>query len=254
GLGGHIRLEQSLKDNLQLQAQTTLSQLFDNYAARLNWIWNSKQNRALSAGLNSSYTQDHTTERNFWVNGVNVSVIWDTPSVKKAAMPQNKVQNTEATESLSKWVQTPAVRLPDVLAISDERITQVGGITPFVSVTGFCPAASDVQYDSITRTYGASGGWYQSYPQNQVLQYDVISFNSANITAGPPGKAACLYGGYQGAVRVSLVLENNIYKNATGTGGNWIAGYSTLWPPALPPPVSYCQAIPNGCQFTTVAP
>ena len=83
GWGGHARLNQQLKNNFDLQLDSTVSQLFDTYGVGFNWQWATKGSAQLSTGLNSSYTQDHTTDRNFWTNGITISVVWDTLQNKK---------------------------------------------------------------------------------------------------------------------------------------------------------------------------
>jgi hypothetical protein len=149
--------------------------------------------------------------------------------------------------------------MPDVLAIADERIVQVGPpVNPFVSVTGVCPLGSDVQYDSTTETYSASGGWYQSYPQGQLPKAITASSDSANIMAAPSGEVACLYGLLGGPPSFSplgqLILKNKIYQNAVGSGSNWLSGHSQLWP-GPPYPSSYCNTLTDtACAFSTVAP
>lgn len=253
GFGGHVRLDQKLKGNVGLQLYTTVSQLFDTYGAGLNWSWSSKDNTVWSAGLASSYTQDFTTERNFWVNGLNVSIEWDVPQTKSVALNQNS--GSGVVESLTQWVQTPAVRMPDVLAISDERITQTGAIKPFVPITGTCPLGTDVQFSN--GNYSANGGWYQSYPSGVAAEAFLVSPDSASIIGNPSGQAACLYGLTGGPPFFlplgQLVLENNTYQNAVGIGANWIPGHSQFWPQP-PYPSSFCNTLAgSACAFSTVA-
>ncbi len=259
GFGGHVRLDQKLKNNLDLQLNSTVSQLFETYGVGLNWLWSSNQKTALTAGITSSYTQDFTTERNFWINGVNLNVVWDAPEKQKSSAAPSK---NKSSEGISQWVQTPAVRMPDVLAISDERITitapPITPVVPFVSVTGACPAGSDVEYGT-RGTYSAQGGWYQSYPQGSTAQAGYISLDSSNIMASPSGQAACLYNliapppSYQSLGY--LILENTTYQNVdAGASSGWTQGYSQFWP-GPPYPSSFCNTLSgDSCTFSTVAP
>ncbi|MBX9732916.1 MAG: hypothetical protein K2X37_02555, partial [Chitinophagaceae bacterium] len=226
GFGGHLRLQQLLKSNTQLEAQSTLSQLVNTYGASLNWMWTSTTKTVLSAGLNSSYTQDHTTERNFWVNGISLNVAWDVPQTQNEK--PHYAEPEIATQNLSAWVQTPAVRMPDVLAISDECVKSSS--PAFTPISGVCPAGANVQYDSITQTYSASGGWFQSYPQGPAGSARVIAFDSANIMANPSGEIACLYL-LNGSASRTIILKNNTFKNVAGVGTDWAAnGTSQFWP------------------------
>lgn len=265
GFGGHARLEQILKHNLSLELDSALSQVYDIYGAGLNWIWYSNNKTVLSTGFNSSYTQDKTAERNFWVNALTLNVVWD--SANSSAVPEKTdikggvslPAASAAPNPLATWVQTPAVRMPDVLAISDERIEGTEGaddIDPFVSITGACPVGTSVNYTN--GQYSANGGWYQSYPQGLAPQAGLISFDSANIMASPSGQVACLYNLVGPPPTFlplgNLTLVNNIYQNAEGSGSGWASGYSSFWPGA-PYPVSFCN-ISGGssCTFNTVAP
>ncbi len=248
GLGGHIRLQQLLKTNTQLEAESTVSQLYNSYGASLNWLWASTTKTTLSTGLNSSYTQDHTTLRNFWISGINLNVVWDPPQNKQEK--QEKAQYAEpqvAAEDLTTWVQTPAVRMPDVLAISDECVVKTGK-------TGTCPSNFQVQYNTTTHTYSAPGGWYQYYPTPLSTPTEALwlAFDSANVTGTPSGVISCLYG----IDEKNLILRNNAFQNAAGTGTRWVNNRpSNYWPnPPEPDPNSSCPAQTAACPFQTVSP
>ncbi len=253
GFGGHVRLDQKLKNNLDLQLNSTVSQLFETYGLGLNWLWSSNQKMAMTAGIASSYTKDFTTERNFWINGVNVSVVWDAPESQKSSVSPSKFNSSE---SLSQWVQTPAVRMPDVLAISDERIITNN---PFVSVTGVCPSGATVVYSG--GQYSAAGNWYQSYLQQATIPpANYIALDSANIITSPSGQVACLYSLNSGPPGFSplgnLILENATYQHAVGANQNWQPNSaSAFWPATEPPPAISCiGSSPARCPFQTVAP
>lgn len=251
GFGGHARLQQLLTPNAELEAQSTASQLFNSYSVSLNWIWTSTTKTILSTGLNTGYTQDHTTDRNFWVNGINLNVTWDPP-------PENKEKKTYhepqiETQKLATWVQTPSVRMPDVLAISDEYVVKSSAIQPFTPITGACPLDANLQYDSATQTYSATGGWFQSYPQGPAGPAKVVAFDSANVIGNPSGTIACFYM-LNGSKSRPVILENNAFRNATDIGTDWIAnGTSKFWPSAEPTPNFTCPAVPADCKFQTVA-
>jgi hypothetical protein len=254
GFGGHARLEQLLKPNIQLEAQTTISQLFDSGGAGLNWIFRSTPTRALSTGVSSSYTHDLTTERSFWVNGINLNVVWD--EAKKNSTDKLSYAPPElAIDDLTTWVQTPAVRMPDVLAITDECVSCTKA-PPFNPITAVCPDGGKVKYSQIGNFYYAPGGWHQAYPTPLQTQSKApfIAFDSANVTGTPAGGISCLYSiGLKGH---DLILRNPRYTYATGTPpGDWIANRPSLyWPPSEPLPNSTCITSAVQCPFQTVAP
>ncbi len=245
GFGGHVRLQQLLTDKTQLNAESTLSQLYTIYSAGLNWVLTSSKNTSLSTGLNSSYTKDRTTERSFWMNGINLSVIWDGPH-KKSAQTSSYTSPEIAAENLSTWVQTPAVRMPDVLAIADECVKS------FRTISGVCPSNLNVTYNSSTHTYSAPNGWYQYYPtpQNTPTEANWLAFDSANMTGTPSGIISCQYG----IDKNELILRNSAFQNAVGTGTNWVNNSVSSYWPLSPDPNSRCSAITRDCPFQTVAP
>ncbi|MBY0378722.1 MAG: hypothetical protein K2Q33_09205 [Gammaproteobacteria bacterium] len=254
GFGGHFRLEQPLKNNIDLQLQSTVSQLYDTYGLGLNWIWHSTQTKVLSTGINSSYTQDHTTERNFWVNAFNLNIVWDTTSNTPSTFSEDKPSHPPR-QSLLSWTQIPAVRMPDVLAISDERITTTSPSNPFIPVAGACPLGLDLQYNNVTGQYSANGGWYQSYPQSSTMGGAYAVFDSANIMGDPSGEIECLYGLYNsGMNRTSMILKNNAFIHAAATGSTWQQGQSQFWPQTEPSPTLFCYGNPQDCTFSTTQP
>ncbi len=260
GMGGHIRLEQLLKPDTQLKAESTVTQLFNSYALALNWIRHASSNTVVSAGLSSSYTQDHTTERNFWINGLNLNIIWDAVEAKKAQ--PSYAEPSVAEESLSTWVQTPAVRMPDVLAIADECVTQ----HPYVPVAGTCPSVPDLAYDSTTEQYYAPGGWYQFYPAGTAIvnanKDPYAALDSVNIMSTPSGEAACFYivrePGIPSKDRLEkIILKNKRYRNVEpASGSGYIPGgaISQFWPNNSPQPAMACPAAIKKCDFITVSP
>jgi hypothetical protein len=156
-----------------------------------------------------------------------------------------------APNPLATWVQTPAVRMPDVLAISDERIITNN---PFVSVTGICPGNLEIQYNN--GTYSAPGGWVQFYPKTNLIQGHV-ALDSVNILGTPAGAAACLYI-VNGNLQNALILENSNFTHVKTSSGRWfgVDEYSGFWPFQNPAPSFMCptQASSASCVFETVAP
>lgn len=249
GWGGHAHLAQGLKHNVSLDLDSTLSQVYHIYGAALNWVWHSNHKAAFSTGYNSSYTQDRTAQRNFWINSLTLNIVWDPVQSSYSQETRAETADSNLTPLLS-WVQTPAVYMADVLAISDERINK----KPFSSISGSCPSASSVQYDTATQQYSAPGGWYQSYPTLSVNQFKIVAFDSANVAGSPNGPITCLYGLFNkpSGANNNLILQNKTYEHAVGTGENWVPGHSAFYPNVEPYPSFTCNSIPGNCTFTTV--
>ncbi len=209
---------------------------------------------AWRTGLESSYTADHTTGRNFWVNSISVNVVWDQPHDKGSVAHYSDPDI--AAEDLLTWAATPAVRMPDVLAISDERITKINDamLDHFLSVTAACPEGKALSYDENTKTYSAAGGWVESYPGNNTLTsgQKKTAFNSANIVGSQAGGAAeCLY---DIDINEELILVNSAYSFVQAQDGPWGSIASGFWPSTEPTPAASCLGAAADCTFETLDP
>lgn len=254
GVGGHAELQQLLTSSTQLDLQSSVSPLFSNYGGSLNWIWTSQKRTAWAAGFNSTYTADYTTQRHFWVNGVNVNVVWDAPhegtEVARYSDPD------VAAQDLSTWSAKPAVRMPDVLAISDERIILPDGTyepkeNRFALISAVCPA--DIEYDANTKTYSADGGWVQSYPHGAAAHTNQPIFQSADLMSGNAGAVDCEY---LVGIQKTVLLTNSAYTHVEAQGNNWQAGQDPYWPSTEGTPAKTCGfgASNTECTFATVEP
>ncbi|MCD6046343.1 MAG: hypothetical protein K0R48_1506 [Gammaproteobacteria bacterium] len=255
GVGGHAELQQLLGPSTQLDLKSSVSPLFSNYGGSLNWIWTSKKRTAWAAGFNSTYTADYTTQRRFWVNGVNVNVVWDTPyegtEVARYSDPD------VAAQDLSTWSAKPVVRMPDVLAISDERIIQTNGSNPgnvsddFMSIRAACPA--QLQYDDDSQTYSAEGGWVQSYPHGAASHAMQPVFQSADLMSAQAGEVECEY---LVGLQKTVLLTNPAYTYVEADGNNWQAGQDPYWPSTEGTPAETCGfgASNTQCTFVTADP
>ena len=267
GLGGHAQLQQLLTPSTELNLQSSISPLFSNYGAALNWIWTSKKNTALSAGIDSTYTADYTTNRRFWVNGISLNVVWD--AARNDNKPVRYSDPDVAAQDLSTWSSQPAVRMPDVLTISDERITQIN--TPntpnapnlpdepdtrrlpskddFAVDSAVCPAQP--KYDPNTQTYSAAGGWVQSYPKGPAANTIQPIFQSADLMRDKVGAVKCEY---KVSVQKTILLSNPAYTHVKAQGSNWQAGQDPYWPSAERSPAQTCGlgAPSTQCRFATI--
>jgi hypothetical protein len=250
GFGGHINLQQLLTSSTQLELHSTVTQLANVYGGGLNWIWTAHNTTAWRAGLESGYTTDHTTGRNFWVNSISLNVVWDQPH-EKGSIALYSDPDVSA-EDLLTWTATPAVRMPDVLAISDERITTTDSGHHFTPVTATCPEANSITYNASTQTYSSSGGWVQVYPAPGTLSGGALSgFTAAGIMTANSGAVQCEY---NVSVTENLLLANPAYTDVQPSGSNWVSGGPPNWPLSQPSPATSCVGNPASCPFETVDP
>jgi hypothetical protein len=250
-----MRLQQLLTSTTELNLQSSVSSIFSNYGAGLNWIWATKKTTTWTAGINSSYTNDYTTNRHFWVNGLNLSIVWGAPRAETHVTGYS--DPNIAAQDLTTWSAKPAVRMPDVLTIADERITTIDGTTSsddlntrhFLSETAVCPAANEIQYNPNTGTY-SSGNWVESYPGTPINSNVEPIFESANIMSSGAGMIECEY---KVGMQKAILLTNSDYAHVEGSGNNWHNGQDPYWPSSAGTPAETCGAGNNtGCVFATV--
>lgn len=252
GMGGHIRLQQLLTSTKQLELQSSVTQLASSYGATFNWALMSHAATRWVVGLSSTYTTDHTTERHFFVSGVTLNITVDNPRAQKLELAYRDPD--VSAQDLLVWTAIPAVYMPDVLTVTDERITNTdpsNSVQSFQSVTGACPDATQITYDQNTGSYKSANGWSQSYLSPGIPSPESWTpiFDSANIMANP-GAAECLY---RLRLNDALVLTNSTYQLVESDSGNWGQSVSVLWPSGLGTPVATCAGDPTNCTFKTVA-
>lgn len=140
GIGGTIGLNQAITDNLGLGLAAAVRQPFNNYAASLSW-----SNVPYFGMWALSLFGDYTVGKNSLPNTYNVGLSADYFLDQRCghAVPVSlKGENLkgEATttmqpyhDNLLAWTGDPAVYMPQVLAIVDERVTSCNGAAPTVT-------------------------------------------------------------------------------------------------------------------------
>ncbi len=129
GLGGTLKLNQALTDNIDLGASAAVRQPFNNYAANLDWNhvpfygdW--------TLGLFGDYTVGKNTLPNTWNLGLSANYFLDQrcpvmipANLKGEADLKAEMVSQPINDNLLAWTADPAVYMPQVLAIVDERVT-----------------------------------------------------------------------------------------------------------------------------------
>ena len=130
GIGGTIKFSQDLLNNFQLNLSASDRAPFDNYQAGLDWN-RPLQTANLTLGILGSYTagKDQLPDTSY----AGVSIKYIIQPTQNAAC---HVSNNDAL-SLAAWTQKPAVYMPQVLAIVDQRLVAAPCVPPAFS--GFVP-------------------------------------------------------------------------------------------------------------------
>lgn len=128
GFGGSVNFCQSFTDCLALSLKAEFRRPYNYFAANLNWLPVS----CLSCGLFGTYTNGKSRLPNVATAGLEIHY----------AFSLNSCHGEDCAASLlSCWVGKPAVCLPEIFAIADERICRFPesvAIPPFtITATGF---------------------------------------------------------------------------------------------------------------------
>lgn len=119
GLGGTASVSQLFlvrSENFKVSASASARAPFNNYTAEVDWIKPYPTSNLL-VGVFGSYVQGKFTLPNTSIAGLNLAYTMDTPA------PRN-VQAPVKSQSFLAWMNEAAVRMPQVLAIADEKVTQ----------------------------------------------------------------------------------------------------------------------------------
>lgn len=120
GYGGTTKFSQlfhGLGENYRLAGSAAARAPFNYYHAEIDWI-KPYFSSELLVGVFTDYTQGKHSLTNTSLVGLNVSYVMDKVITCRTAGP------IVQSNSLVNWVQDPAVYMPRVLALSDEKINQ----------------------------------------------------------------------------------------------------------------------------------
>jgi hypothetical protein len=244
GLGGHIRLEQILTRQLRFDVKAEVREPYNQYGAELGWLVPTSSDKQLELGLTSNYVHGKTTGNDYFTNGISLSLLWGVPS-DETQRPSYHTFHSVRKPNLASWVGTPAVRMPEVLAIADS-----GGLT-VASGVGFCPVVGDVVHEG-TDYHSADGSWtLAEAPFNPAL--DPKKFLYARIEAD--NTVYCHY--RVGMLGDEISLANSDYSYVSpitnkywGSGGPGVQQcYGNIAGDGTNSPTN-----PNNCPFQQNAP
>jgi hypothetical protein len=138
GVGETVKLSQDLGYNFQLNLLASDRKPFDNYQAGIVWV-EPLHGADLSWGLMGSYTKGKTQLPNTSYAGVSLSY-----TAQKNQQEACQISN-DAETSLPAWTSKPAVYMPQVLAIVDQKLVQ--------TVTPAQPACNAPQFAGVIPDY-----------------------------------------------------------------------------------------------------
>jgi hypothetical protein len=115
GLGGTFRFSQAITDDAQIALLATVRQQYDNYSARFSlanlpyldmWVF----------AFNAAYTIGKQTAPNSYNLGLGADYFLE-------RNPSTSTSQRQAAENFLSWAMKPAVYVPQVMGIPDEKVT-----------------------------------------------------------------------------------------------------------------------------------
>lgn len=131
GLGAETTLSQNIVDNFKTDLTASVRQPFNYYKADLVWAKN-YSNSELNVGVYGSYTHGKNALPNTAQAGLMLSYKENDSKAAKSA----STSGNDATNRLEAWTLQPAVRMPQVLAVADQRVIQPSSSTCGVTFIG----------------------------------------------------------------------------------------------------------------------
>lgn len=136
GIGGTAFINQTFWDNFNIGASANVRQFYNSYFLNLNYdnlYWNGRWR----VGVFGAYTPGKVKLVDTWNLGLNLNYFADCvmPVVDyKTDLKHELSEPAISNKDFLNWVNDPAVYMPTVLAIVDEKISRgcTGGSLPFV--------------------------------------------------------------------------------------------------------------------------
>lgn len=145
GFGGTVRYKQRITDTFGLGLMAAVRRPFNNYEADLYWL-NVPYFSSWKVGLAGVYTDGKRALPDTYNVLLSLDYIDECPQIAKS----NVANLNQTHPSISKWTSKPAVYLPQVLAIPDQRVTTTSCIAP--ALIGTLPDLPDVSEDTTIET------------------------------------------------------------------------------------------------------
>ncbi|MCB1067773.1 MAG: hypothetical protein KDK56_06270 [Simkania sp.] len=121
GIGGGISLLHPFSDTLDLKAKASFRKPFNNYSGEFNW--KPKSVPGLTVGLFGGYTAGKHRLASSYDIGIKLSYLFGLSRISSQNNKNSMLDCSASKNYLKRWLQEPTIKMPQVLAISDEKIS-----------------------------------------------------------------------------------------------------------------------------------
>ncbi len=124
GLGVLLGADQLITDRIKIAADWTYNQSDNRVGGQLGVLLPSPRATRLELSYVTDYSYGRTTHREFFTNGARLAFGWGYPNRKPSYSADFGAPNNQ---TLRQWTSDPAVRMSEVLAITDQATTNLDG-------------------------------------------------------------------------------------------------------------------------------
>ncbi|WP_316356528.1 hypothetical protein [Candidatus Neptunichlamydia sp. REUL1] len=121
GIGGGISLLHPFSDTFDLRTKASFRKPFNNYSGELNW--KPKSFPGLTAGFFGGYTAGKYCLASSYDIGIRLSYVFKSKKTEPSHETNSGLSCLAPKNYLKTWLQEPVVKMAQVLAISDEKLT-----------------------------------------------------------------------------------------------------------------------------------
>ncbi|WP_316357188.1 hypothetical protein [Candidatus Neptunichlamydia sp. REUL1] len=121
GIGGGISLLHPFSDTFDLRTKASFRKPFNNYSGELNW--KPKSFPGLTAGFFGGYTAGKYCLASSYDIGIRLSYVFKSKKTEPSHETNSGLGYLAPKNYLKTWLQEPVVKMAQVLAISDEKLT-----------------------------------------------------------------------------------------------------------------------------------
>lgn len=206
GFGSTVRLDQAITDTVKLGLSAAIRKPFDNYQAGLGWT----EFKNWSFGVDGSYTAGKNTLPSTYNVTFSANYL-----LEKNASPATTTYMFGPTDTFSSWVAQPAIYMPQVLAIPDERVVLVNCTTSTPSVLTTIPTHTN---NGGTTTFATASAFSPSSGLTFSISLSAPLVGGNNVTINPvTGIVTVTNGGLLNQTLTATITASNTCGSASTT-------------------------------------
>ncbi|WP_419420274.1 Ig-like domain-containing protein [Legionella sp. D16C41] len=228
GLGAGIKVDQLLDERFKVRGEATAREIYDKYLVEVSWLPNWQR-----LGMELSLIGQYITSHNATPNNSSVSLQINLLADGSKLYDERYLWGGKRLNDITQWVQTPAVKMDQVLAIA-EQITKL--LAP--SIIGLTPNSGPFAGGNLVTITGSNfaQGLLVFFGGQLATNIEVLSPTRVKVIVPPVSLTARLK-----VAAVSDELVDVVVQNPNGQQASFLNGYTYI-DDALPTIKSFTPA------------